>query len=102
MQKAGKEIALSIRRIAKEHSVTVKQTLEDCNINRNFLYDLEKGNSSPSIDKLTRIADYFGISLSKLLDNDEGDVAAFLELYKKLSPKAKEALREYMQKLLEC
>lgn len=101
MPQSNKEIALAIRRAAKEHGVTVKQTLDDCNINRNFLYDLEKGNSSPSVDKLSRIAEYFGISTSKLLDGEDGDVTAFLELYKKLSPSAKEALRDYMTALLE-
>lgn len=100
MPQSNKEIALSIRRIAKERGVTVKQTLDDCKINRNFLYDLEKGNSSPSVDKLSRIAEYFGVSVSKLLDGEDGDVTAFLELYKKLTPDSKAALRAYMTELI--
>lgn len=101
MPQSNKEIANSIRRIAKEKGVTVKQTLDDCGINRNFLYDLEKGNSSPSVDKLSRIAEYFGVGISKLIDGEDGDVAAFLSLYKKLSPDAKTALRDYMAGLIE-
>ena len=100
MPRSNKEIASAIKYFAKERGVTVKQTLEDCKINRNFLYDLEKGNSSPSIDKLTRIAEYFGMSVANLLDSDDSDVAAFLEIYKKLSPNSKTALREYMKSLL--
>ena len=100
MPKSNREIALTIRRLAKEHGVTVKQTLEDCKINRNFLYDLEKGNSSPSVDKLSRIADYFNVGVTALLDSEEGDVTAFLELYSRLSPEAKAALRAYMTELL--
>ena len=46
------------------------------------------------------IAEYFGVSLSSLLDGEDGDVSAFLELFKKLSPEAKSALREYMAELL--
>ena len=100
MPQSNREIALAIRRLAKEHGVTVKQTLEDCKINRNFLYDLEKGNSSPSVDKLSRIADYFGVAVTTLLDGESGDVTAFLEIYSRLSPSAKSALREYMIELL--
>ena len=82
MPQSNKDIALTIRRLAKERSVTVKQTLDDCKINRNFLYDLEKGNSSPSVDKLTRIAD-------------------FLDAFKKLSPSDKQLLIREMTRLLE-
>lgn len=101
MSGSNKKIADSIRKMAKERGVTVKQTLDDCKINRNFLYDLEKGNSSPSVDKLSRIAEYFGVSVSKLLDGEDGDVTAFLALYKKLSPSAKAELCTYMASLLE-
>ena len=100
MAQSNKEIALAIRSIAKERGVTVKQTLDDCKINRNFLYDLERGNSSPSIDKLERIAEYFGIGVSTLIGGEDDDVNAFLAIYKKLSPENKAALRSYMQQLI--
>ena len=101
MPQSNKEIALMIRRLAKERSVTVKQTLDDCKINRNFLYDLEKGNSSPSVDKLSRIAEYFGVSVSVLLDGEDAGIAAFLDAFKKLSQSEKQLLVEQMTKLLE-
>ncbi len=100
MAQSNKEIALAIRSIVKERGVTVKQTLDDCKINRNFLYDLERGNSSPSVDKLERIAEYFGISVSTLIDGEDDDVTAFLAIYKKLSPEGRAQLRSYMQQLL--
>lgn len=100
MPQTNKEIADSIRALAKEHGVTVKQTLDDCNINRNFLYDLEKGNSSPSVDKLSRIAEYFGIGTAELVDGDDSDTALLLELYRQLSPEAKLRTHRYMQSLI--
>lgn len=100
MPQTNKEIANAIRALAKEHGVTVTQTLADCKINRNFLYDLEKGNSSPSVDKLSRIAEYFGVSTAKLLGGEDGEVKMLLTLYEKLSPEGKAALRAYMQSLL--
>ena len=100
MPKSNMEIAAAIKQVAKNHGVTQKQMLEDCGINPNFLYDLSRGNSSPSVDKLSRIAEYFGIGLGDLIDGEDGDVTVFLELFKKLSPEAKTALREYMAELL--
>ena len=100
MPRTNQEIADSIRALAKEHGVTVKQTLDECNINRNFLYDLERGNSSPSVDKLSRIAEYFGESTVKLIDEEDGETALLLELYNKLSPEAKLQTHRYMQSLI--
>ncbi len=102
MPQSNKEIAESIRTLAKERGVTVKETLEACRINRNFIYDLEHGNSSPSVDKIERIAEYFGISTAKLLGGAKGEIQALLSLYEQLSPQAKEELRAYMQSLLEA
>ena len=36
-------------------------------INRNFIYDLEKGGQIPSAEKLERIADYLDCSVDYLL-----------------------------------
>ena len=100
MPQTNKEIADSIRALAKERGVTVKETLEACHINRNFIYDLEHGDSSPSVDKIARIAEYFGVSTAKLLGGDVSEPEALLALYEQLSPGAKEELRAYMQQLL--
>ena len=100
MPQTNKEIANAIRALAKEHGVTVTQTLADCKINRNFLYDLEKGNSSPSVDKLSRIAEYFGVSTAKLIGGKDGEVEALIALYSRLSPESKAALRAYMESLI--
>ena len=69
MQRTNTEIAESIRALAKARGVTIKQTLADCKINRNFIYDLEHGGSSPSVDKITRIADYFGVTVEELMSD---------------------------------
>ncbi len=100
MQQTNERLAQGIRALAKARGITVKQTLEDCGINRNFLYDLEHGGSSPSVDKIARIAEYFGVSTATLLGTGGEDAAAFLALYEQLSPEAKGALVDYMRSLL--
>ena len=68
------QLANTIKMLCKSKKVTVKSLLENCKINRNFMYDLEKKAQAPSADKLEAIADYFGCSVDYLLgrtDNPE-------------------------------
>lgn len=61
------QIAEIIKSLCKENQITIKELLEKCDINRNFMYDLEKRDSSPSSDKIVKIANYFNISTDYLL-----------------------------------
>lgn len=65
-----KELAAKIRKLGKEKSMSGAQVLKACEINRNFLYDLEHADTSPSIDKIERLANFFGISIDYLLGTD--------------------------------
>ena len=60
------ELSNRIKSLCKSHKVAVKTLLEACNINRNFIYDLER-DKSPSIDKISLIADYLECSVDYLL-----------------------------------
>lgn len=68
------EISTTIKSIAKQQQITVKKMLEDCQINKGFIYDLEHKKAYPSCDKMSRIADYLDCSVDYLLgrtDNPE-------------------------------
>lgn len=63
-----------IKSLCKSNGITVKTLLESTNINRNFIYDLEKSGRIPSADKFERIADCLSCSVDYLLgrtDNPE-------------------------------
>ena len=63
-----------IKLLCKDRKVTVKSLLENCDMNRNTIYDLEKRSVFPACDKLSRIADYLHCSVDYLLgrtDNPE-------------------------------
>ena len=76
------QLAEKIKETAKLKGITVKQLLENCNINKGFIYDLEKQNKTPSVDKILRIADYLDCSVDYLLGRtdvvevNKGDDAA--------------------------
>lgn len=63
-----------IKNLCKQRKITIKSMLEECAINRNFIYDLEKKSVAPACDKIERIADYLNCSVDYLLgrtDNPE-------------------------------
>ena len=49
-----------IKARCKAQKISVKNLLEQTQINRNFIYDLEKGGQIPSAEKLERIAEWRG------------------------------------------
>ena len=67
-------LSLRIKEQCKLKKTSVKSLLENCEMNRNTIYDLEKKGSFPSSDKLSRIADHLDCSVDYLLgrtDNPE-------------------------------
>ena len=56
-----------IKARCQAQKISVKNLLEQTQINRNFIYDLEKGGQIPSAEKLERIADYLDCSVDYLL-----------------------------------
>ena len=62
-----------IKARCKAQKISVKNLLEQTQINRNFIYDLEKGGQIPSAEKLERIAVYFAFRYLLKAVND-GDL----------------------------
>lgn len=63
----NKQVAKTIKELCKQSGITIKSLLEQCGINRNFMYDLEKNNQVPLVDKLEKIADCLDVSVDYLL-----------------------------------
>lgn len=61
------QLAHTIKTLCKSHKITVKSLLEGCNINRNFMYALEKKAQAPSIEVVESIANYLDCSVDYLL-----------------------------------
>ena len=62
-----------LERLLAVHNVTVYQVSKATGISASTFSDWKSGRSTPKADKLTRIADYFGISLDELLGTDSGE-----------------------------
>ena len=67
-------ITQAIKVLCKAKGITISKLLVDCTLTKSFIYDLEKRSTSPSCDKIARIADYLDCSVDYLLgrtDNPE-------------------------------
>ncbi|MCM1508493.1 MAG: helix-turn-helix transcriptional regulator [Ruminococcus flavefaciens] len=61
------QLITNIKSICKTQNIPLSEMLEQCNLSKGFIYDVEKRDRTPSIDKVTAIAEYFGVSLDYLL-----------------------------------
>ncbi len=60
-------LSARIKEQCKINKIAIKTLLEQCDMNRNTIYDLEKKGAFPSSDRLSRIADYLNCSVDYLL-----------------------------------
>lgn len=68
------QTASIIKSLCKERHITINAFLEDCNIRKSLIYDMEKRDKTPSPDILERIANYFNCSVDYLIGrNTQGD-----------------------------
>ena len=61
------EISVIIKTAAQSKKIAIMQLLDDCRINKGFIYDLEHKSAYPSSDKISRIADCSECSVNYLL-----------------------------------
>lgn len=56
--------------LVKKHGITNYQVSKDVKIPYSVLSDWKSGRSTPKIDKLNKIADYFGVTLDYLFGKE--------------------------------
>ena len=65
------QLAQKIKDKCKEKNITISKLIEDCNLTKALIYDLEKRNSFLSSDRIFRIAKYLNCSADYLLGLEE-------------------------------
>lgn len=71
IMKTASEIAITIKKKAKDRGVKTGKLLEECGLNINFINQMMKTGSMPSVENLYRIASYLNLSLEYLLTGEE-------------------------------
>lgn len=66
----GGDILLeNIKSLCREHGVSLMEVERSCGIAQRTIYRWDE--SIPSVDKVKRVADYFGVSVDELLQGGE-------------------------------
>lgn len=60
----------NIKNLCKSKNVSINKMLEDCNLSKSTVDNIKKG-SMPSVDKISKIADYLKVSTDFLLTGKE-------------------------------
>lgn len=67
MQEGGDNLYTEFQKLLKKSGVTVYKVSKDTGISQSTLSDWKTGRSSPKVDKLKILAEYFGVSIDELL-----------------------------------
>ena len=87
-------IAKKIKELCKKNNLSVNKLLTSCDVNTSFLTSLNNGKN-PNIENLLKIADYFEIPITYLLDEKldatmTEEEVKHLEHYRNLDEEGKE------------
>ena len=61
------EIGNNIKALRKQLKLTQEELAEKCNLNRNSIYKYEKGETTPKMEQLIKIATALKVEISELL-----------------------------------
>lgn len=70
---------------------TLQDVFEGTEISVSFLSDMERGKTKPSLETLQKLANFYQVNLSDLLDEDQGNKLEQKDLY---PPGLRELLQE--------
>lgn len=64
---------LKFAKLLQKHNITAYKVAKDTEISTSTLSDWKTGRSIPKVDKLQKLADYFGVSITYFLENNTCD-----------------------------
>lgn len=60
-------------RLIEERGISIRKMCADLGISPSSITDWKKGRSVPKLDKMQRIADYFGVTVEYLMTGEKND-----------------------------
>jgi len=65
------QTAKRIKAYARSKGILLKDLLEDCSLNKNFLFTMQARKSWPSVHSIAKVADYLNCTVDYLLGNTD-------------------------------
>jgi len=66
-----KKLYKEFEKLLQEHKTTINRVAVETGIPRTVLYDWKSGRSTPKVDKMIKIADFFNVPLESLVKGGE-------------------------------
>lgn len=93
-----------LRYLRKQKNKTLNDVAEEIDLSIGFLSEVERGEKTPSVRKLEKLADYFDVSTDYLLDRNQKeienpDIRAIARAGNKLSSDEAAELRNLAKRL---
>ena len=100
-----------VRDLMEDRGIKAKQLTAELGISNSSFTDWRKGKGSPSLDAVTKFAEYFGVSIDYLVYGDEKKTPIrldfsnprdqeFLDKLHSLTPELQEKVMAYMDGML--
>lgn len=67
----NKQIANRLKELAKKNNTTISKMAQEIGQGKNIINSLEKQNSSPSLETISKIAEYFNVSIDYIAGREE-------------------------------
>lgn len=64
---SNKQISTNVKNLCRLKGISLNTLIKACGLSKSFIYDLEKRDKTPSTDRISLVADYFGCSVDYLL-----------------------------------
>lgn len=95
-------IGQRIRKLRKEHSLTLVELAEKIQISQPYLSQIERNDKQAPIDVITKVCELFNLSLSEFFSDDESfdmNLHHWIQVGKQLTSEQRQSLLDAINKL---
>ena len=78
-----------IQNLILKHNISVNKLSQEIGLNKTFFSDWKSGKAKPSAEALSKLADYFGVSVDYLLGRDEAPTQSIFDAFPSIRPVTK-------------
>ena len=58
-----------VKELAKEENISINKLLSNCQLNSNFITNLQRRGTIPSVESIAKIAHYFNVPIDFIIGN---------------------------------
>lgn len=92
-------IANELKKQREKHSLSMSKVADALEIPKSTYASYEYGAREPNVEMITKIADFYGISVDSLFGREAKDANTLIEEIEGLPPEGQELITEFIHKI---